>query len=441
MSDGDNRNKTSKWRATMKRVIFFGMGLVLLICGFFGCSGIEGIKDSGSDTVYLDQWLEGYAFRKIVEQLKTNSFMKDLPFLIVRTEGEVAGRDIGHEIDALSEEIRDRMITFFLEFPEIRVIRRHPVSVIDRPYTLQELKCGRFVEPKVLLAIDIRRLGNVKDRRARMTIRAVDVEKGEWIRGVSLYQVVALTRSQSEGLSAVKADQYLRGLKYVPFAFSQRDEMGAYLAGNLSCMFSEAYAGEAFRVFVDVSKAIGKERDIAWFIKKQLQFCNEIQLTKSRENADWVLMAESKKTGAGTGLSQFWIEIYRQENGELVRGLATYAYFFPPDHTKRLVGGTWKIMDLPEGSIGGYMRITGDMDHGLRGDLFGPDGVSLFKRGIFIEVKEQNVDWAYYDDRLHKTLKAKGLLTADGKKMSVRVTSFPPDGRFMLQEFILEEAQ
>jgi len=441
MSDGDYGNKTSKWGAAMKRVIFFGMGLGLLICGLFGCSGLEGIKDSGSDTVYLDQWLEEYAFRKIVEEMKTNSFMKDLPFLIVRTEGEAAGRGIGQKIDTLTEEIRDRMITFFLQFPEIRVIRRHPVSVIDRPYTLQELKCGRFVEPKVLLAIDIRRLGHVKDRRARVTIRAINLKKGEWIRGFSLYQVVALTRSQSEGLSAVYPDQYLMGLKYVPFAFSQRDEMGAYLAGNLSCMFSEAHDGKAFRVFVDISRAIGKGRDIVWFIKKQLQFCNEIQLTNSRENADWVLVAESRKTGAGTGLSQFWIEVYRKENGDLVRGLATYAYFISSDHTRCPIAGKWKIMDLPEGSIGGYMRIKGDMDHGLRGDLFGPDGVSLIKRGIFIEVKDQNVDWAYYDDRLHKTLKARGLLIQDGKKMSVKVSSFPSDGRFMLQEFMLEEVQ
>ena len=252
---------------------------------------------------------------------------------------------------------------------------------------------------------------------------------------------MALTRPQSEGLSAVRADQYLRGLKFVPFAFSQRDEMGAYLAVNLSCMLSKAYDGEAFRVFVDVSKTTGKERDIAWFIKKQLQFCNEIQLTNNRENTDWVLVAESRKTGAGTGLSQFWIDVYRKENGDLVRGLATYAYFLSSDHTQYPIAGRWKIMDLPEGSIGGYMRITGKMDHGLRGDLFGPDGVSLIKRGIFIEVNDQNVDWAYYDDRLHKTLKAKGLLMQDGKKMSVKASSFPSDGRFMLQEFIFEEAQ
>lgn len=441
MPDGDDGNKTSKRRETMKRVIVLGMGLVLLVCGMLGCSGLEGVKNPRLDTVDLDQWLEGYAFRKILDEMKTNSFMKDFPFLIVRTEGEATGRVIGHRIDSLTEEIRERMITFFLEFPEIRVIRRHPVSVMDHPYTLQELKCGRFVEPRILLTIDIRRLGKGKDRLARVTIRAMDLEKGEWIRGFSLHQVVALSRAQSADLSTVHPDQYLQGLKYVPFAFSQRDEMGAYLARNLSCMFSETYDGEAFRVFVDVSKTIGKERDIAWFIKKQLQFCNEIQVTNSRENADWILVVESRKTGTGTGLSQSWIEVYRMENGDLVRGLATYAYFLSPYNTRFSLAGTWKIVNLPEGSISGFMRITGDRDHGPRGDLFGPDGVSLIKRGIFIQVKDQNVDWAFYDDRIHRTLKARGLLIQEGKKMSVKVTPFPSDGRFMFQEFILEEVR
>ena len=425
----------------MKRAIFFTLGFVFLISGIFGCSGVGNIRDSGSDAVYLDQWLEGYAFSKIAKAMMTNSFMKDLPFLIVRTEGEAIGRDISHKIDALTEEIRERMIIFFLDFPDIRVIRRHPVSVIDRPYTLQELTCSRFVEPKLLLVIDIRRLGQEKDRRARVSIRAIDLEKGEWIKGFSLHQVVALTQVQNEALSVLHPDQYLKGLKYLPFAFSQRDEMGAYLAGNLSCMFREAYDGEVFRVFVDASKAVGKERDIAWFVKKQLQFCNEILLTNRRKSADWVLVAEARKTGARTGLSQFWIEVYRKESGDLIRGLATYAYFLSSDHTRVSIAGRWKIMDLPERSIGGYMRIAGDMDHDIRGDLFGPDGVSLFKRGIFIEVNDENVDWAYYDDRVQKTLKARGLLSQDRNKMSVKVTPFPFHGRFMLQEFILEEAE
>jgi len=423
----------------MKKASIPKLGLIFLACLFSACTGVQNINTSGSDRPLLDQWLNDYAFGKIVEQLKSNTFMKNRPFLVARIEGESAGRDIGHRIDKLSEAVRERMVTFFLEYPEIRVIRRHPASSIDRPYTLQELRCGRFVEPEILIAMNIRRLGDMKDRRARVSIRAVDLESNEWVRGFSLYRDVELTGSQSKELSLVHPDQHLKGLKYAPFEFSQRDEMGAYLAGNLSCMFNEAYDGEAFKVFVDDSKSYGQDKDIFWFIKKQLQFCNEIHLTNSRADADWILEAESKRTGSGTGLSQFWIEVYRKENGALIRGLTTFAYYLSFDGTKVSISGKWKIKNLPDGSISGFMRITGNRDQGLRGDLFGSDGVSLIKRGIYIENKEQHVDWAYYDDRFHKTMKARGLLIQDGKKMSVQVTSYPPDGRFKLQEFLLEE--
>jgi len=423
----------------MKRLTAIGMGLIILMWGISGCTRVESVKEP--DVIPLDQWMEGHALQKMVEQLKTNSFMKDLPFLIVRTKGEAFGKDIGHQIDALTEEIRERMIDYLLEFPDIRVIRKHPVSIPERPYTLHDLKCGRFIEPKMLITIDIRRLSDSLDRQVRMIIRAVDMERGEWIKGLSLSENVLLTSKQNENLTRFHPDQHLKGLKYLPFLPSQKDEMATFLAGNLSCMFSEAYGGDNFRVFVDGSKIQADEGDIVWFIQKQLQFCNEIQLTQNSDKADWVIMAESRKLVEGTGLSQLWMDVFRQENGDLIKGLATYAYYLSQNPKFFPVTGKWKIVDLPEGTIGGFMKITGNKDDGLRGDLFGPDGVSLINRGIFLEIHDRNLDWAYYDDRRHRTLKAKGLLLEDGRKMSVKVTPYPISGRPMLQVFIREEAQ
>lgn len=420
----------------MKRIIICTLAVFLLFTGLFGCSTLKASEHPEADIPRLDQWLEGYAFKNILNHLKTNSFMKDLPFLIVGSDGEGPVRDMGQRIDGLTEDIRDRMITHFLAFPEIRVIRKHPVSVVQRPYALQELRCGRFVEPKMFLVIDIRRIGEMKDRQVRVAVRAMDIEKGEWIRGFSLQQVVSLTGPQIDDLNTAYPDQSLKGTKYAPFAFSQRDEMGAYLAANLSCMFSDAYRGQALRVFVDATKAIGQDRDIAWFIKKQLQFCNEIQLTGSKDHADWVIVVESRNTGAA--ISQVWIEACQKMNGDLIRGLATYAYYLSSDQTGNSLSGRWKIVNLPEGSTGGYMRIT-ERSHGYSGDLIGADGVTLIKRGFFIVAKNRHVDWAYFDDRHNKTRKARGVLSEEGNKISVQQSWYPPDGRVVLQELIREE--
>jgi len=424
----------------MKRmIVMVGTGLIVLVLVLSGCIGFKGIRYPDSDAIYLDQWLKGYVFRKIDEQLKTNSFMKDMPFLIVKAESEGTGKDIGRQIDALTEDIRDRIISFLLERPEVRVIRRHPVSVLDRPYTLQELKCGQFVEQEMLLTIAIKRLGPPGGHLARVNIRAIDLSKGEWIRGFSLHRRVILTPRQSKELEAVHPDEYLRGLKYAPFRECQKDEMGAYLARNLSCIFRQAYEGKEINIFIDFSKVRGESRDIAWFMKNQLLYCNEIQLTNSKENADWVLMPDAKKIGGGTGLSQFWVVTYKREGKEFIKGLATYAYFLSGHDGSSSIIGWWKIVALPAGSTQGFIRISRDSGYGFRGDLFGPKRASLIKRGIFIEVKGRNVDWAYYDDRLHKTFQVRGLLLDDGERMSVKVTTFPSSSKPLEQELVLEE--
>jgi hypothetical protein len=147
-------------------------------------------------------------------------------------------------------------------------------------------------------------------------------------------------------------------------------------------------------------------------------------------------VVESRRTGAA--VSQVWIEVCQRLNGDLIRGLATYAYYLASDQSANALSGRWKIVNLPDGSTGGYMLIS-DRSHGYRGDLIGTDGASLVKRGFFIEVKDRHVDWAYFDDRLNKTRKVRGVLSEEGNKMSVRMTSFPPDGRVVLQEFIREE--
>ena len=407
----------------MKRTIASGLVLAILMVGFLGCAGGP-IRPAEPEPIYLDTWLEEDAFDKIVEHLRTNSYMKDLPFIIVRAKGEAVGQNISQQIDSLTEEVRDRLVSLLLEYPEIKLIRRHPVSVLDRPYKLQELKCDGFVEHKMLLTIDIKRLGRVDDNLARVNIRAIDLKKGNWITGFSLHNKVVLTRQQRRDLAALHRDEYLRGLKYVPFLEPQRDEMAAYLARNLSCIFREAYTGNDMKVFVDSSKLRRKNKNIAWFVKKQLHFCNEILLCNNRENADWVLVAEAKETGSGTGLAQFWIELYERKGGELVKGLATYTYFVIGEDIPGSITGRWKILNLPSRLRYGFMEITMVSEHNFRGDLLGPDG-GLLKRGIGIRLRGNNIDWTYYDDRLHKTFQVKGLLLKDGEKMAVRVSSFP----------------
>ena len=407
----------------MKAIVAFGLLLGILMAWCLGCAGTGITKPAEPDLTYLDRWLEKDAFKKIVEQLTTNSFMKGKPFIIVKAEGEV----VSNQIDKLSEEIRERLVSVLLEYPEIKLVRRHPARIIDRPYTMQDLKCDRYVEHEMLLTIDIKPLGIVDDDLAMVNIRAIDRKKDTWISGFSIHKKVALKPYQSRNLDTLHPDVYLQGLKYVPFAESQTDEMAAYLAKNLSCIFREAYSGNDINVFVDSSKLKRKNRNIAWFMKKQLQICNEIQMINNRENADWVLVAEARETGSGTGRVQFWIEVYERKGGGLIKGLATYTYFVIGKDIPGSITGRWKILNLPSRSTYGFMEISRVAESDFRGDLMGLDG-SLLKRGIVIRLSGKNIDWAwahYIGDWLDKTFHVKGLLSEDGEKMAVEVSSFP----------------
>lgn len=421
----------------MKKAMILGLMLSLLAAGLSGCAGPTITKPAESEPVYLNAWLEGEAFEEIVRQLRTNSFMKGMPFIIVKAKGEAVGQNISNQIDILTEGIRERLVSLLLEYPEIKVIRKHPVSVMSSPYKLHELKCGDSIGCEMLLVVDIIRLGRIEENMASVNIRAIDLKKDNWITGFSLHKKVALTVEQSRDMNTIHPDEYLRGTKYVPFLESQGSEMAVYLAGNLSCICREAYGEQDIKVFVDSSKVKRKHRDIVWFIKKRLQFCNEIQLVNDKEKSDWVLVAEARQAGLDTGIGQFWVDVYKQKGSELVKGLATYACFVIGKEKQASFIGRWEILNLPSRSTDGFLEITGVSEAGYLGNFFGADGSTLHKREILIKVSGNNIEWSYYDERQQKTIVVNGILLDDRAKMAVTVKTFPATEMPFEQELVL----
>ena len=421
----------------MKRNIAIGLSLVLLIVGFYGCAGPQLTRPVEKRPVSLDTWLNNKGLSQVVEALKSNSFIKGRPFTIAKGKGEAVGESISNQIDLLTEGLRDRLISLCLQYPEIKVVRRHPVSVQDRPYRLHELKCGAFTEYEVLLVVDIIRYGRLDDDLVIISIKAIELKTGNWVPGLSLRKEVSLTPEQSRDLNTVHPDEYLQGTKYVPFLQSQGAEMAAYLAKNLSCVFREARGEKEIKIFVDASKVKGRNKDIVWFLKKQLQFCNEIQLVNDRDQSDWILVAEAREMGQGAGIGQFWVDAYERKGGALVKGMATYAYFVLGQEKRASVVGRWKIVMLPSRSKEGFMEIAAWSEGGYIGNLFGADGNVLRERGIMITVSGNHVDWTYYDDRMQKTVLVKGLILDDREKMAVKVKTFPAIQKPYEQELVL----
>lgn len=417
----------------MKRIIVVGLMMLVFAAGLAGCATQPSHRPSPpvrSDLVYLDTWLEQDVLNKVAEELQTSSFMKSLPFVIVKARGEV----VSNRIDPLTENVRERLVSVFLGHAGINLVRRHPAPVIERTYKLQDLKCGRYIEHQMLLTIDIRQLGKPEDRTARVNIRAIDRKKDSWVKGFSIYKDVWLSPRQSDDLNTPShPDEYLRGLKYVPFLLTQADEMGAYLASNLSCMFKEGHGGKDIRLFVDDSKLRRKkQRNIAWFVKNQLNFCNEIRVVDSKPEADWTLTVETREIDAAKGLSQLWITV----PGE--KGVATYVYFTDKKTGQSPLSGMWKVKDLGSGETVGFLEMSGEGVGRYRGNFFESDGRTPLKLGIIINVRKKDINWTYYDESKEKTFEIEGAITDEGERIAATVTSFPSSGD-MNWEFVFVE--
>ncbi len=414
----------------MKRNIIYPIVVVMLTAWMYGCNGAMVNQQREPGAISLDRWLETEAFDKIEEQLLINPSMRDQPFLIVKVKRE----NVEKKIDALTEDFRDRLIPRLRKNPNIKLVLRHPVSDMDRPYRFKDLKCDRFKDVERLLAVDIKKTGAPGDNLAWVSIGAMDTNEGAWVGGFSIYSEVALTPGQSRALDDIHPDDSLRGLKFLPYAPDQYDEMAGYLARNISCKFKDGYTLKKARVHVNLKKITRRDsRRIAKFLEKQLNYCNEILLVKERRNADWILNTEAIEVHSGSGLFQFWVDVVQGKTGQMVKGLSTHAYF-KGDERQGAIDGKWKVRNLSTDRDAGVMMINRTSRGGYNGNLFKPDGKTARKLGIQINLSGNKVSWIYYDRAERKTYEANGVLLDDGNRMSVTVSNFPSSGESLALE-------
>ena len=73
----------------------------------------------------------------------------------------------------------------------------------------------------------------------RVSVRALDVQAGEWVSGFSRNWSGSLTSAELRALQERRTDESLRGLRVLPFSTGQTDLAAAYLANNLSCLLRQ----------------------------------------------------------------------------------------------------------------------------------------------------------------------------------------------------------
>jgi len=398
-----------------------------------GCSRNMTYPNNPSEAVPLDTWLNSYVFVKMVDKLKNCSFMKKRAFII----GKANGESVQDSIDDLTCAIRNNLISHLLNYPEINVILKHPVHKIRRPYAIEELTCDSGKDYDMIITIDIKENARNQVHYVRADIRAIDISEGAFIRGFSIYHPkILLNDFQYKQMnSKPMPDEYLRGSQYLPFNNSQHHEMAAFLAHNMSCVFKKKEGTFQKKVFIDNSKIKAPFKNIFNMLEKQLVLCNEIQLVRNSQKADYHFAADIVEVDKNDALFQFWIITTDQSKELFIPGLVSKAYFSNSLHKKRLISGKWKVNSLPDKECVGFMHIRHHQLNCFQGDFFAPDKKTLLKKGIFIYTNNHRVHWAFYDRISRQTFKAKGVIDEKEKKIFFNLKSFPVY-RQIFQEFV-----
>ena len=198
----------------------------------------------------LNRWVEEILSPYLVEQLGAHPKFKGRPFFIVRMKGD----DVQAEIDDLTGQIREKIMDALMARPGINLAWRPAVRPWRHHQTLEDVTCGDYRKLEFYVGIDT---GLTKvDRRLYVKVRCLDLKEASWVSGFGMSWEGTPGGSQLAALDRGRTDEYLRGLRPLPFTGTQPDLLAAYLARNLSCLLKQREMDD-IKVYVDRKTAPG----------------------------------------------------------------------------------------------------------------------------------------------------------------------------------------
>jgi len=139
----------------------------------------------------------------------------------------------------------------------------------------------------------------------------------KFVDGLSERFECVVTDSLKKLLSHKQTDEYLRGLRYLPFESGQKDMLASYLAKRTTCIFRELDK-ENYKVFIDRSnlKKDSFLTDVFAMIENYLDQFREIEIVVDKNRANVTLF--SKSIRVNDDLIQVWVSTGQQRIGASV---------------------------------------------------------------------------------------------------------------------------
>ncbi|RLB68922.1 MAG: hypothetical protein DRH07_11770 [Deltaproteobacteria bacterium] len=274
---------------------------------------------SSSDSEALDQWIDQDLVPKIVARITSDRDLKYLPFIIVGWD--VDQQSIKTEVDALTKEVREKIVNVLLARGEgVNMVVRSGVKPLDMTHhaNLEDVPCNDYQDVGMMVLLTA--------RIAPLTGKLQLQVKGGVLRGGRLSFIDGFSENfecdSSEKLKSLldksKTDEYLRGLRYLPFETGQKDLLASYLATRTSCIFRELPEAENYKVFMDRS-GIGNDQylqNVFTMIEMYLDRFREIEIVMENNKANITLYCKAVRVN--DELNQVWVTTGRKKIGASV---------------------------------------------------------------------------------------------------------------------------
>ncbi len=273
--------------------------------------------DKNRSETSLDSWIDQDLVPYLEEQLSKHPRFKGEPLLVVR----MLGANVQSDIDQLTNNIRARTFDTLLSTPGINLVWRPATKPWEHHRSLSEVACGDFHTIHYYIGIETKL---TPDDVLQVSVRALDLHEGTWVSGFGRSWQARPTHAQRWALKRRQPDEYLRGLRPLPFTESQADLMAAYLAHNLSCLLRQQDMGGVV-IYPEPPKADHPFfRTTLNLVGNYLARFREVRVTNDRNQANVILRGEAHPIHGG--LHQVWVMTQFKEGGQHLAGADTEAY-------------------------------------------------------------------------------------------------------------------
>ena len=291
--------------------------IILLILVTSGCAHIDKTPEINRD---LDQWLDQSLIPFMIKQLQTHPRIKQRPLAIVAMKGD----HVQPNIDDFSRYIRQRLQDGIQQQTGTKLIWKPAAQRLQHHRSLEQVRCDATTQhAEIQLAVDVGLMPVT--RELRVAVSVVDLAAQEWVSGLTH---VWHGPASSQALAAMKqfrSDEYLRGLRSLPFSDQQADLLAQYLAHNLSCLLRQT-GSEALTVYspkLSVSQPQFFQTTHA-IVDNYLSRFNEIRLSEQADHAEFHLKFEIH--ALNDHLYQVWARLHHAKEGRVLGGTDTESY-------------------------------------------------------------------------------------------------------------------